>query len=305
VVMECTEPNTFTAKSGKEMTKRTMQICDASGTAIEVAIFGQPAQTLGVGNVIAIKGAKVGSWNSKSLTLWNDAPITQHPDMPEAHQLLGWWASQQQSGAGVRSLSVQGGGSGGGKPAPRYYFSHIDDYALGMNAEPDHLEVRCTITHIRTDQRTLWYVACPNCKKKLANADEVDLQGHCEKCDKTVLGTRRWIFQVTANDTSGSRYVSLFDQEAVQLLGNKTADELAPLKTIHDNTAAFDAHFQSRTFQTVILKCRVKNDTYQDEARLKIQATHIRPVDFVEEGRGMLQEIAQMQAVPGHGARLH
>ena len=28
----------------------------------------------------------------------------------------------------------------------------------------------------RTDQRALWYIACPSCKKKLSGADEPDLQ---------------------------------------------------------------------------------------------------------------------------------
>ena len=181
VVMECTEPNTFTSKAGKEMTKRTMQLADTSGRAIECTIFGQPSKNIVAGNAVAIKAAKVGSWNGKSLTLWEDASVTIHPDMQEAHSLLGWWQTQQQSGQGIISLSTAGGGNGGGsKPARRIVFGDIDEQALGLNAEPDYFEVKCTITFIKTEGRTLWYIACPNCKKKLGGAQEEDLQvrGH-------------------------------------------------------------------------------------------------------------------------------
>ena len=44
-------------------------------------------------------------------------------------------------------------------------------------------------------------------------------QGHCEKCEKTVLGSRRWIFTATCADTTGSRYISFFDDQAVSMLG--------------------------------------------------------------------------------------
>ena len=140
VVLEISEPNTFTAKSGKEMTKRVMVLGDMSGRSIECTIFGQPTRPALAGSVVAVKGAKVGSWNSKSLTLWNDAPITPHPDMAQAHSLLGWWQSQGGM-ASFHSDLGPGGGSGGGKAARRIVFSDIEENALGLNAEPDYF--RC------------------------------------------------------------------------------------------------------------------------------------------------------------------
>jgi hypothetical protein len=83
--------------------------------------------------VVAIKGAKVGSWNSKSLTLWQDSQVTTHPDMQEAHSLLGWWQSVGQS---TQLHSISSAGGGGGKGGRRIFFSDIDELALGMNSEP-------------------------------------------------------------------------------------------------------------------------------------------------------------------------
>jgi len=289
VITDATDAQNFTAKSGKEMTKRVLVLADTSSRSIECTIFGQPSQTLSVGFVVAIKGAKVGSWNSKSLTLWQDSQVTTHPDMQEAHSLLGWWQSVGQS---TQLHSISSAGGGGGKGGRRIFFSDIDELALGMNSEPDVFTVRATITHIKTESRTMWYIACPNCKKKLQAADEQNLQAHCEKCDKTVMGIRRWIFQATCADTTGSRYVSFFDDQAVQMLG-KTADELAPLKAIDE--AAFGAHFLTHSFKSYLMKCRVKSETYMEEAKVKVSATHLTQLEWVPEGRKLLEDIRQMQ----------
>jgi len=213
--------------------------------------------------------------------------------MPEAHALMGWWQSAGAT-AQLASLSVSGMGGGGGKPARRIVFSDIDEQALGLNSEPDHFSVRCTVTHVKSDQKTLWYIACPQCKKKLVGADDLALQGHCEKCDRTMTGTRRWIFVATCNDTTGSRLISFFDNEGTVLLGGKTADELATLR--EQNAVAFDQHFLASSFKAYTLKARVKNDYYNDEAKLRISATQLTPIDFVSESRSLLQEIQALRA---------
>ena len=82
-------------------------------------------------------------------------------------------------------------------------------------------------------------------------------------------GVRRWIFSANCNDASGSKYLSFFDDTAVPLLGGKTADELAPLK--HAGAGEFDQHFIASSFKQYIIKCRIKNEVYQDEARLKVR----------------------------------
>ena len=289
VVAEITEPNTFTAKSGKEMTKRVMVLGDMSGRWIECTIFGQPTIPLSQGSVVAVKGAKVGSWNSKSLTLWNDAPIAA----PRRHRRTRSSAGGSRGRHGLVPLHLGPGRQRRRQAARRIVFSDIEENALGLNAEPDYFTGRATLTHIKAGERAMWYIACPECKKKLASADEDNLQAHCEKCDKTVLGTRRWIFQATANDATGSRWVSLFDDQAVPVLGGKTADEMAVLRAT--NPQAFDAHFIACSFKPYLMKCRVKNETYMEEQKLKVSATHLQPLDFCSEGRLLLSEIYALQ----------
>ena len=184
--------------------------------------------------MVACKGAKVGSWNSKSLTFFDGVEL--NPDIDEAHRLAGWcasnpkpqpqpetltltltltptltlaptltrWASQGQQQS-LRALSVAGAGGAGSKPSPRIVFSDVEDRALGLNQQPDYFSVRCRVQHIKTDKKTLWYIACNTCKKKVQGADEHNLEGTCEKCNKTVTGERRWIISARCVDAFGSQ----------------------------------------------------------------------------------------------------
>jgi len=122
--------------------------------------------------------------------------------------------------------------------------------------------------------------------------------GECEKCNSTQQGTRRWILQATCNDGTGSRYVNFFDDTAVVMFGGKSADEVAALKN-HGNQGAFDSHFINHSFKQYKMKVRIKSEQYNDENRLKVQAIELKPLDYLTEGRTLLNEIRAGMA-PGY-----
>ena len=43
-------------------------------------------------------------------------------------------------------------------------------------------------------------------------------------------------------------------------------------------------------------KARIQAELYQDEQRMKVSAQHVAPMDYVTEGRAMLDEIRQMKS---------
>lgn len=93
IIQQAEEAVNFTSKAGKEMTKRVLHLADDSGKTIETTIFGDCSTPLAANSLIALKAAKVGSWNTKSLTVWGDSGIMAHPDVPEGHELMGWWTN--------------------------------------------------------------------------------------------------------------------------------------------------------------------------------------------------------------------
>jgi len=98
----------------------------------------------------------------------------------------------------------------------------------------------------------------------------------------------------TCNDASGSRLVSFFDETGTVLLGGKSADELALSR--EQQPAAFDRYLIDHSFKSYTMKGRVKNEMFQDEAKLKISCTQLTPLDYVATGRALLQDIAALRS---------
>ena len=129
----------------------------------------------------------------------------------------------------------------------------------------------------------------------MQGTDEQNTEGTCEKCNKTVQGSRRWIINARCVDASGNTLVSFFDEMGCVLLGGKTADELAPLKLDDSESNAFDSYVNSCSFSSYQMRCRIQSEMYQDESRLKTSCLKLDPTDWLSEGRTLLQEIAAMR----------
>jgi replication factor A1 len=95
---------TITKKDGTETKKRSLTIRDDSGRSVELTLWGkyanEPGDHLfsafqgGMRPVVAVKSARVGDFNGKTLsTVASSTVAVDPPDIPEAVQLRQWWAS--------------------------------------------------------------------------------------------------------------------------------------------------------------------------------------------------------------------
>ena len=176
VIESAQDLHEYTNKTGKNVKKRVLVLADDSGKTIEATVWGengaQPA--IAPGAVLMAKGARVSDWNGKSLSMF-DCEINL--DVQETHALLGWWQSGGQAQP-KEAISIAGSGGGGGAPARQIVFADIENEAIGLNGEKaDFFSVKATVTHLKTD-KTMWYIACPTCKKKVQGAsDDTTLDG--------------------------------------------------------------------------------------------------------------------------------
>ena len=111
IVKTIGEVGEFVSKTTqKPYNRREITIVDASGYEIRITIFGKNSTTFSSneGSIIAIKGARVGDFNGKSLTLLSDSTINTEPDIPEAHKLRGWY-DYQGSNMNFNSFSNSNG----------------------------------------------------------------------------------------------------------------------------------------------------------------------------------------------------
>ena len=294
VIESAQDLHEYTNKTGKNVKKRVLVLADDSGKTIEATVWGengaQPA--IAPGAVLMAKGARVSDWNGKSLSMF-DCEINL--DVQETHALLGWWQSGGQAQP-KEAISIAGSGGGGGAPARQIVFADIENEAIGLNGEKaDFFSVKATVTHLKTD-KTMWYIACPTCKKKVQGAsDDTTLDGFCEKCNAQVTGSRRWLLGANCYDATGNRFISFFDDTALKLLEGKTADEMARVKA-EEPTGRFEHALQANLPKTFRFKCKAKSEVYQEEARMKVNCIALEPVDFVEEGKTLLADIQAMMA---------
>jgi replication factor A1 len=125
-----------------------------------------------------------------------------------------------------------------------------------------------------------WYVSDPETKYKCTEGTYGSW--YCERLDKTIQNPkRRFIMTCSVKDHTGSQLVSLFDDQAVQLLGH-TADEIFDMQ-VSGQEARAEAIYKQALFTECYLSLRVKMETYNDEARQKVVVTGMAPVNFEQE----------------------
>jgi replication factor A1 len=164
---------------------------------------------------------------------------------------------------------------------------------IGLSDKPDYITVKANVTFIKHDQDDgPWYTACTECSKKVVQGMGDTWQ--CEKCNKEYLECkRRYILSLSVADHTGTQWITLFDDQALQLLGH-TAEDLHQLKLSGD-IDSYEKVFSDAMFKQVIVKLRVKQEMVNDEPRLKSQGVTMSKVDFTKETSELLKAIAKYE----------
>ena len=214
VILTVGSLTTIQRRDGTETQKRSVSIKDDSNAVIELTLWGSycmdPGQQLeqdnqqGAHPVVAIKSARVGEYNGKTLGSISSTQIRVNPDIPEAGRLRHWWDKL----GGAHQEAVQLNTQGGGGSDRRVVLADIRDEGLGTHGKPDYVEVLACISFIRNE--TLFYPACGlqrggrTCQKKLTLTSD---DGWCEPCQSKSEVQWRWMVQV---QVSGKKDVSFF-----------------------------------------------------------------------------------------------
>ncbi|EPZ36651.1 Nucleic acid-binding domain-containing protein, partial [Rozella allomycis CSF55] len=183
VAVKVHELNNFTSKTTqKEMTKRDVEILDMSNTLIRVTLWGQTAKDFSVQGtpVLAFKGCRTSHYNGITLSLSSSGTMIINPDIPQAHELRGWYDSVGNS-IQAKSFSTQQTKQTQNSPTDdRICLSEIKEKNLGFSDKPDYFSCVATVGYIYADNN-ISYTACPSpgCNKKIT--EEGPNQWRCEK----------------------------------------------------------------------------------------------------------------------------
>ncbi|KAA8901948.1 hypothetical protein FN846DRAFT_780784 [Sphaerosporella brunnea] len=297
VVKEVGQLDQIVAKTTqKAHSKREISIVDSSNCWVRCTTWGKNAENWDISpdTVIALKGVKVSDFGGRSLSMSFSSFMTVNPDIDEAHNLKGWY-----DGQGHRDLSTYSShaglattmGTAQGKKEPYKTLQQVVDEKLGTNDEPDYFNSKATIVYIKHDN--ISYPAClsEGCNKKVLMID--DDSWRCEKCNITHPKPQyRYIMTISVTDAFGQAWFNCFDDIGRMIMG-MSADELHEIKEKSDveGTKMYDACFSEALAKTFVFRCKAKQDTFNDQMRVRYQVMSASPVNWTAEANKLAEQI--------------
>jgi replication factor A1 len=300
-------------KTQKELFKADLVLVDESCTEINVTVWGEKAKSAAqdyAGQpVVGFKRLKLGDYGGRSCSV-SGGPIIINPSVPETPLLTNWWNSQGRSTT-VKSLSGGSGGmSGASRMDPleqRKVLRDIKGDHLGFGEKPDYICVKGLFTFFKIRDEGPWYTACANpdppCNNRCKATMTSDQSWHCERCGQTRdTCSRRYILSATIADDSCTTWVSMFNEQVMEVIGQELTADLLYDKYFAESSNPevnpiddFNAIFNRSKFTEWVFKLKVKNEDVGGETRTKVTIYSLVPVDYVKESREMIDAIAKMQ----------
>lgn len=288
----------ISSKSGKELTKREVVLCDDSGFDIRCTFWGDVALKEDAfwdkQPTLCAKGLRVGDFGGVSLSSgFSSQLLWDSQDQPRSVELRQWWS---EGGKEASTMGLTGGGGGmQGRDVPfteRGVLEDIKSRQLGYGEKPDYIGVAATLNFVRSEK--LWYEACASegCQKKVVQ--NTDGTWMCEKCNSTSQDCqRRYIVSCTFIDDSGQQWVSAFNESALELFGKVDADQLAIYKEeVDGEDGKFEAYMKQFNFQRYVLKLRVKAEVWNETTRVKASIADVKLCDYKAESAALVQALA-------------
>jgi len=296
IVKSVDDLRSLTSKAGKELKKRDITIVDESQVQIRLTLWGVDAETFdGTGfPVVAVKGCRLSDWSGRSLSALSSSQIIMNPDIPEAHQLRGWFDSVGTSASysEYRRDGDQGTANSNSGNTNWKTFAEVKAQNLGQE-KADYFTSKGTIVFMKKEN--CMYMACPSaeCNKKVVDSGNGSYR--CEKCQRDYPNYKwRMILSVNLADFSDNHWVTCFQETAEQILGKK-ADEIGQLKETDE--PAFDHLFTEANFKSFVFRMRAKMETFNDDHRLKTICLQALPVGCKEYNQKLISEIENMLGV--------
>ncbi|MCO5574367.1 hypothetical protein L7F22_028150 [Adiantum nelumboides] len=301
VVVTINPSSTIMRKNGTEAQKRTLQLRDTSGRSVEVTMWGsfcnnegQQLQDLcdsGQFPVVAIKTGRISDFSGKSVNTTSSSQILVNPNLPQCFEVKEWF---ERVGRSTAFQSISKEAASGSRPEMRKTVAQIKDEGLGRSDKPDWIAMKATISFIKND--VFCYTACPlpagdrQCSKKVINNG--DGTWRCDKCDKSIAECDyRYLLSVQVQDHTGVTWVTAFQEAGEELMG-VSARELYMWK--QDETVKFQELIQKLLFSQHLFKLKVKEESYNDEQRVKSTVMKSECLDFAAESRFLIDLIGKL-----------
>ncbi|TEB36451.1 replication factor-a protein [Coprinellus micaceus] len=281
VVKDASPLSHITSKATqREIPKRELTLVDKSSFSVRLTLWGKQAEQYNAEEnvVTAFKGVRVGDFGGRSLSMVSTSTMQVNPDIPECFDLRGWYDSQGAQTNFHAHSNLNPTTSMGFRHDELKSLDDVKQAGFGMPDRPEYFSTRATIMHIKADN--LSYPACPTaqCNKKVT---EIGGVWRCEKCDKSFEGPEhRYIMSMSVADYSGQAWLQGFNEVGTTVFG-MTANELLEIKDRDEEQ--FNLVIHKAMCSTYNFSCRAKQDTFNEQTRIRYGISRIYPLNYREE----------------------
>jgi replication factor A1 len=122
------------------------------------------------------------------------------------------------------------------------------------------------------------------CNKKVINNG--DGTWHCDKCDQSLPNCEyRYLLQCQIQDHTGVTYATAFQEAGIDMVGH-SANELYNIR--EEDAERFAEILQGVRWQQFLFKLKVKEETFNDEQRVKCSIMRAEKLDPAKESSYLL-----------------
>jgi replication factor A1 len=292
VVLEAQDKITKKTKAGKDAQIRKLTLVDDSEYKIEFTLWKNHADDdrIQQGSVLAIKNAKVGDFNGRSMSTVDDTKIIADPEFPMVQELKSFvdnYKGEWKTFTG-NSGSHQANPEAAGNQA---IMSIKDAIAILDSGEPDDriptVKVKATVCTINHSDKN-FYAGCPekNCKKKLIP----DTYGFiCPNCNTNRSPIYYYTLSLRIKDFSAEHWIDVFGDLGAKLF-KYNCEEYKDF-VLNSDTVKLKEINANLEFKTFIFTGKPKLQMYNSVAKKKINVWRIDNIDTVADARRLIKNL--------------
>ncbi|KAJ3128932.1 Replication factor A protein 1 [Nowakowskiella sp. JEL0407] len=292
-VQHSSEPTTTinSKTTSRPITKKEIVLVDDTQYKVRMTLWGRQAESWEAadGSVIAFKGARVGDFKGRNLSMGTGSTCEINPALQESYRVKAWFDEyganceyQMYSGAG------EGGVAMGGDAKPAITIQQAKE-EMGLNDKADYFNCRASIIFAKQD--SFFYPSCTNagCNKKVL--DDGNGQFRCEKCSITTpTPDYRYMLQINLGDHSGSLWATAFNEVAEKIIG-VPAQQVAEIASQDGGPEQINRIMGEVMFKDGVFNVRAKSDMYNDEQRVRFTVNSLKNTDAITRANELISNI--------------
>ncbi len=313
-ILECGDTQLKTTKNG-DLPLRKLIVCDDSEFKVQLTLWRNHAEIpLEMGQFLLIKNAKVGEFNGRNFSSYDDTKIIINPEnSKETEQLKNFIQNFQGEFKKISTLVENTFNSNNSNNNDNSYnneiyfmqeildliefgFENIEDFNNNKNLK----RIKGTITQMIHNDRN-FYAGCPDngCKRKLLFND--DSQNFiCSYCSKVYSNPAYYYnLSLRVKDSSCEHWIDLFGSNAEKIL-RISADEYR-LSLLNGDTERMKEINKNIEFKTFYFLVKPKIQQFNGKLKKKIYAYKFEPVVYALETKRLVEKLTKQFNIIGNG----